>query len=149
MGLIEPAVEGLGYELIDLEYRAGNRGLVRLYIDHADGIGLDDCEEVSREISALMDVTDPLPGQYVLEVSSPGEDRVLRKPTHFADFAGHRVKVELKGQHEGRRRYTGNLVGIENDEVVVDADGELVRLQLGGIAKARLAPLAKPQQRVR
>ncbi|MDH3647857.1 MAG: ribosome maturation factor RimP [Gammaproteobacteria bacterium] len=147
--LIEPAVEGMGYELVELEYRASRRGLVRLYIDSADGIGLDDCEDVSREVSALLDVKDPVPGQYVLEVSSPGENRYLRKPKHFADFAGQRVKLELMTLHEGRRRYTGNLLGIEQDEVLVETDGELVRLKLGVISTARLAPLVKPQQRVK
>lgn len=141
MDLLEPAIEGLGYELVELEHRAGNRGLVRLYIDHPDGIGLDDCEQVSHEVSALLDVSDPLPGKYVLEVSSPGEDRVLRKPQHFAAFTGERIRVELTTEHEGRRRYTGSLVGIEDEEVLVESDGELVRLQLGAIARARLAPL--------
>ena len=144
--LVEPAVESMGYELIDIEYRATNRGLVRLYIDRDGGIGLNDCEAVSREVSALMDVSDPIPGQYVLEVSSPGDDRILRKPKHFSDFAGHRVKIGLTTLHEGRRRIVGNLIGIESDEVIVETDEELVRLKLGNIAKARLAPMAKPQR---
>lgn len=141
--LVEPAVEGLGYELIDLEYRASGRGLVRLYIDKEQGIGLDDCAEVSHEISALLDVADPIPGQYLLEVSSPGEDRILRKPQHFADFAGEQVKIELTAAQAGQRRYKGQLKGIEGDEVLVDTDDEPVRLRLGNIARARLVPTTK------
>ena len=147
--LLEPAVEGLGYELVELEYRSSGSGLVRLYIDGPEGVGLDDCERVSHEISALLDVEDPIPGQYVLEVSSPGANRVLRKPSHFSDFAGSRVKVELKRLHEGRRRFTGQLLGIEDDEVLVQTDEELVRLGFSMIAKARLAPTAPAAQRNR
>lgn len=146
MELIEPAVEAMGYELIDLEFRATGRGLLRVYIDRGDGIGLDDCARVSHEISALLDVADPIPGQYLLEVSSPGDDRILRKPQHFTDFAGHRVKIELTTAQEGRRRFLGNLVGLQGDEVVVDTDEELARLSLGNIATARLAPMTKAKQ---
>lgn len=138
--LIEPAVEALGYELIDLQYRSGGRGLLRLYIDSAQGVGLDDCERVSHEISALLDVEDPIPEQYTLEVSSPGENRILRKPTHFTDFVGNRVKVEMKTLHEGRRRFVGRLVGIEDEVIVIQTDEELVRVPLDGIHSARLAP---------
>ena len=141
--LVEPAVEGLGYELVELEYRSSGNGLVRLYIDSSEGVGLDDCERVSHEISALLDVEDTIPGQYVLEVSSPGANRVLRKTSHFSDFAGKRVKVELKRLHEGRRRFTGKLVGVEDDEVLAQTDEELVRLGFSMIAKARLAPPAQ------
>ena len=147
--LLEPAVEGLGYELVELEYRSSGSGLVRLYIDSPEGVGLDDCERVSHEVSALLDVEDPIPAQYVLEVSSPGANRVLRKPSHFSDFAGRRVKVELKRLHEGRRRFTGQLVGIEDDEILVQTDEELVRLGFSMIAKARLAPKTPAAQRNR
>jgi len=87
--LLEPTVERLGYELADLEVRPGGRnGLVRVFIDGPDGIGLDDCEKVSLAVSALLDVEDPLPGNYNLEVSSPGLDRKLTKVEHFQRFTG-------------------------------------------------------------
>ena len=149
MELLEPVVERLGYELVEIEFRPTGRGLLRLYIDHPDGVGVDDCETVSREVSAIMDVKDPVPGEYVLEVSSPGEGRHLRKPTHFSDFAGSRVRIEMKTLHEGRRRFLGRLEGIEGDEISVQTDEGLVRLPINGIAKARLAPEAKPAKQVR
>ncbi len=109
--LLEPTVTGLGYELVNIEYRSGENGLLRIFIDRPEGIGLGDCEKVSEQISALLDVEDPLPGHYSLEVSSPGTDRVLRTPAHFERFAGERVKVLLKIPRDGRRRYTGTADG--------------------------------------
>ena len=88
--LLEPTVERLGYELIDLELRLGGRqGMVRLFIDKPDGIDLDDCERVSRAVSALLDVEDPVPVNYNLEVSSPGLDRKLTKVEHLQRFVGY------------------------------------------------------------
>lgn len=147
MELLGPAVEGLGYELVDLDYSVGKGARLRLYIDQPDGVGLDDCEKVSHEVSALLDVHDPIPEQYTLEVSSPGENRVLRTPTHFSDYAGNRVKVELKTLHEGRRRYTGRLIGIDGDVIAVETDEGTVRVPLADISKVRLAPDAPTGQR--
>src|ERR1044071_667568 len=111
--LLEPVVEGLGYELVLLEYvpqRGG--GLVRLYIDSLGGITLKDCERVSREVSATLDVEDPIQGNYRLEVSSPGIDRPLVKPEHFERFVGHDVSIRLTAPRAGgRRRYSGQLLG--------------------------------------
>ena len=108
--LLEPTVERLGYELIDLELRLGGRqGMVRLFIDKPDGIDLDDCERVSRAVSALLDVEDPVPGNYNLEVSSPGLDRKLTKVEHFQRFVGETLKVELRFPIAGRRRFRGTL----------------------------------------
>ncbi|MBS0389356.1 MAG: ribosome maturation factor RimP, partial [Proteobacteria bacterium] len=88
IGLVEPLLANLGYELVDLEMSVGHgAGLLRVYIDRAAGVGIEDCEKVSREISALLDVHDPIPGAYRLEVSTPGLDRVLRTPAHFERFA--------------------------------------------------------------
>ena len=93
--LLEPTVEGLGFELADLDVRLGGRnGLVRVFIDKPDGISLEDCEAVSLAVSALLDVEDPVPGHYDLEVSSPGLNRKLTKPQHFERFRGEEVKVE-------------------------------------------------------
>ena len=140
LGLLEPAVTAMGFELADLDAHFGRRGLLRLYIDRPGGVTLDDCQRVSEQIGALLDVEDPLPGSYVLEVSSPGFDRRLRTPAHFARFGGEQVKVELKDAREGRRKFTGRLAGVEDGAVVLEVEGEVVRLPMNDIAVARLAP---------
>jgi ribosome maturation factor RimP len=138
--LIEPLVGRLGYELVDLEYGAGHgRGSLRVFIDAAAGVGLEDCERVSREISALLDVEDPITSAYTLEVSSPGFDRVLRTPAHFGRFVGARVFVELKEPRAGRRRYTGELLAVDEGGIALAVDKERVALTFAEIGKARLA----------
>ena len=139
--LLEPTVERLGYELSDLEVKLGGKGgVVRVFIDSADGIGLDDCETVSLAVSALLDVEDPLPGQYNLEVSSPGLDRKLTKPVHFERFAGETVKVQMRFPIEGRRRFRGKLLSSDDENIVVDVDGESHTLPMATIDTARLVP---------
>ena len=139
--LLEPTVERLGYELADLEVRLGGRnGLVRVFIDRPDGIGLDDCEKVSLAVSALLDVEDPLPGNYSLEVSSPGLDRKLTKVEHFHRFTGETVKVSLRFPKEGRRRFRGKLLSVDDENIVVEVDGESHSLALSMIDTARLVP---------
>lgn len=141
--LLEPEVQALGYELVDVDCRTGGRdGLLRLYIDCEAGVTLDDCERVSRQISAVLDVEDPMPGQYTLEVSSPGLDRVLRTPEHFERFSGAEVKVELHAPLDGRRRFRGLLKGMDGDAAVVTVDGQDWKLPLNMIEKARLVPVA-------
>jgi ribosome maturation factor RimP len=142
--LLEPTVERLGYELIDLEARLGGKGgLVRLYIDKPDGIDLDDCEKVSLAVSALLDVEDPVPGNYNLEVSSPGLDRKLTKVEHFQRFTGETVKVQMRFPIEGRRRFRGTLVSLDEESIVVEVDGESFSLPLKTIDTARLVPAAE------
>ena len=108
--LLAPAVEALGLELLGLEFRPGNgNALLRLYIDapsREGGVTLDDCEAVSREVSALMDVHDPIDSHYTLEVSSPGIDRPLFKPAHFARFVGESAKIALEFPQDGRKRFS-------------------------------------------
>ena len=139
--LLEPAVMRMGYELVDLEVRLGGKGgLVRLFIDKPDGIDLEDCERVSLAVSALLDVEDPVPGNYNLEVSSPGLDRKLTKLEHFQRFAGETVKVQMRFPIDGRRRFRGTLVTSDEDNIVVEVDGESYRLPLKTIDTARLVP---------
>jgi len=139
--LLEPTVARLGYELADLEVRLGGKGgVVRVFIDKLDGIGLDDCEKVSRAVSAILDVEDPVPGNYELEVSSPGLDRKLTKVEHFQRFMGETVKVSLRYPKEGRRRFRGTLVSVDDDNIVVEVDGESHSLALSMIDTARLVP---------
>jgi ribosome maturation factor RimP len=140
--LLEPTIERLGYELVDLEVRlGGGNGLVRVFIDKPAGIDLDDCETVSLAVSALLDVEDPVPGNYNLEVSSPGLDRKLSKPSHFQRFAGETVKVQMRFPIEGRRRFRGTLVSSDDENIVVEVDGESHSLPLKTIDTARLVPV--------
>ena len=139
--LLEPAIERLGYELADLEVRLGGKGgLVRVFIDKPEGIDLDDCETVSRAVSALLDVEDPVPGNYNLEVSSPGLDRKLTKVEHFQRFEGETVNVKMRFPIEGRRRFRGTLVSSDDENIVVEVDGESHSLPLKTIDTARLVP---------
>lgn len=140
IALIEPLVGRLGYELVDLEQSSGRASaVVRLFIDGPAGVGLADCERVSREVSALLDVEDPIPTAYTLEVSSPGFDRVLRTQAHFARFVGARVLVELAAPREGRRRYTGTLLSADETGIALEVDGQRVPMAFAEIGKARLA----------
>lgn len=144
LDLLETEVASLGYELVDLDLRIGGDGLLRLYIDAEDGITLDDCERVSHQVSGLLDVEDPIPGYYTLEVSSPGVNRPLRTRAHYRRFAGERAKIELaRPREDGRRRFTGLLGSVEDDEFALELDGETVRLRFDDVATARLAPRIK------
>ena len=141
VGLVEPLLSGLGYELVDLEC-SGSRGsnLVRIFIDRAAGVGIEDCELISREVSALLDVHDPVPTAYRLEVSTPGFDRVLRTPAHFARFQGAQLEVELVVPRDGRRRYTGRLLQSDAIGLELAVDGAQVALAYPEVFRARLVP---------
>jgi ribosome maturation factor RimP len=139
--LLEPTVERLGYELSDLDVRLGGKGgLLRLTIDKPEGISLDDCEKVSRAVSALLDVEDPVKSEYNLEVSSPGLDRKLTKVQHFQRFKGETLKVTMRFPLEGRRRFRGTLLSSDDKNIVVEVDGESHSLPLSMIDTARLVP---------
>lgn len=141
--MLAPTVESLGYELVDVELRLGGKnGLLRLYIDQPDGIGLSDCETVSRQVSTVLDVEDPIPGHYVLEVSSPGLDRRLTKPEHYRRFLGEDVRIKLRFPVEGRRNFRGALRAANEVTVEVEVDGKLHELPLTNIESARLVPAA-------
>lgn len=139
--LLEPSIERLGYELSDLEVRIGGKsGVIRLFIDHPEGIGIEDCEKVSSAVSALLDVEDPIPDHYDLEVSSPGWNRKLRKIEHFQRFVGETVKVEMRFPIEGRKRFRGTLLSSDDANIVVDVDGVSHTLPMATIDTARLVP---------
>lgn len=141
--LFEPTLGAMGYELVGIEYQGGGRGgLLRLYIDSEQGITVDDCERVSRQVSGILDVEDPIPGQYRLEVSSPGLDRPLFRLEHYARFVGERVKLRLREPRAGRRKFAGVIERVEGGAVVIrreDDPGELV-LEPADIEKANLVP---------
>lgn len=138
--LLEPSVQALGYELVELDAHVIGRGLLRVYIDHKEGITLSDCERVSRQLSAFLDVEDPLPGQYTLEVSSPGLDRRLRTLDHFQKFQNENVAIQLVRLRDGRRKLSGYLRGIKGETILIDIDGEILRLELADIESAQLIP---------
>jgi ribosome maturation factor RimP len=140
-GLLEPVVEGLGYELVEIEWSsAGKRSVLRVYLDRTDGggVGLDDCERASRAIGAAMEADDPIGHEYSLEVSSPGFDRPLRTAAHFARFAGSEARIELVRPLEGRRRFRGRLGAVADGRVTIEVDRKEWQLPLAGICKARL-----------
>lgn len=139
--LLEPGVRALGFELVDIEYaRFGGQNVLRVYIDHPDGITVDHCATVSRQVSAALDVEDPIPEAYVLEVSSPGLDRPLVKRADFERYAGETIKVRMLEAVAGRKNFKGTLVGLEGDAVLVEVDRERYSLPMARIERARLVP---------
>ena len=141
VALLEPEIEQLGYELADIEVNlTTGGGILRLFIDCEAGITLEDCETVSRQVSAVLDVEDPIPGEYNLEVSSPGLNRRLVKEAHFERFAGSKVKVKLKRLVDGRRNYKGRLVGYDEPNVLVKEGKETFAVPLQEIDSARVVP---------
>jgi ribosome maturation factor RimP len=146
MRLLEPPIEALNYELVDVEFaQAGRGGVLRIFIDRRAGdsslgITVDDCANVSHAVSQVLEIQDPIKGHYTLEVSSPGFDRILRTRAHFERFVGERIFAELKLPIEGRRRFVGVLKSIADDTVVVEVDGKAHSLPLERIQKARLRP---------
>lgn len=139
--LLEPTVEALGFELWGLEYLSqGRHTLLRLYIDGEDGVTVDDCAGVSRQVSGILDVEDPISGDYTLEVSSPGLDRLLFKPEHYLAYVGEWIEIRLRAPYEGRRKFKGTLKGIEGDDVVVQADDHEFLLPHSAVDRAQVKP---------
>jgi ribosome maturation factor RimP len=139
--LLHPLVEDLGYEFIGLEYNSNPKhSVLRIYIDQDGGVGIEDCEAVSREVAALLDVKDPIRSQYNLEISSPGLDRPLFTPAHYAEFAGCEAQVTLFAPRDGRRKFKGRLLSADKQGVCLEQDGVEVTLDFDNIAKAKLVP---------
>ena len=142
MRLLEPTVSALGYELLGVEYMAqGKHSRIRLYIDAPAGIGLGDCEKVSHQASGILDVEDPVKGQYSLEVSSPGLDRPLFRLEHFARFVGQRVKLRIHQPRNGQRNFQGRITAVENEAIYIGMeDGDQLVVSMVDIEKAHLIP---------
>ena len=139
--LIEPVVTSMGFELWGIDYLSqGKHSRLVIYIDGPDGITVDDCADVSRQVSGVLDVEDPIPGKYQLEVSSPGMDRPLFTLDQFTRYRGHVVALRLRAPYEGRRKFKGLLAGVENDEVLLQLDGEEYCFPIDGIEQARVVP---------
>lgn len=137
--LIRPVVEGLGCTLWGIEYRPQkNSALLRVFIDNADGVSMDDCSRVSHQLSGVMDVEDPIPVAYTLEVSSPGLERVLFYPEQYLQYIGHLVKVRLKWPVQDQRNYVGLIQGVTEDHLELDHDGKVVEIPFDAIHRTRL-----------
>lgn len=139
--LLEAPVAAAGYELVGLEFiRAGEHSTLRIFIDHENGINVDDCAEVSRQVSAVMDVEDPITVAYNLEVSSPGLERPLFKSAHYEQFLNHEVKIVLKMAMANRRKWQGMIHAIDGDTLHLMVDGQVEEFALSNVAKANLVP---------
>ncbi len=139
--LLQPLVEDLGYEFVGIEYNSNPKhSVLRIYIDKENGVDIKDCESVSRETAALLDVKDPIRSKYDLEVSSPGLDRPLFTPAHYIEFAGYEAKINLFAPQDGRRKFTGPILGADEKNVRIEQDGSEVTLDFNNIAKAKLIP---------
>jgi ribosome maturation factor RimP len=139
--MVQPAVAALGYELWGVEHVAqGRHSVVRVYIDSPGGITVDDCAAVSEQVSSILDVEDPITGEYTLEVSSPGMDRLLFTLAQYVGYVGETMELRLRSAFEGRRRYKGILKGIEGEDVVIQVDDHEFLLPYGAIEKARVQP---------
>jgi ribosome maturation factor RimP len=139
--MLESTVEALGFELWGLEYLSqGRHTLLRLFIDCESGISVDDCALVSQQVSSVLDVEDPISGDYTLEVSSPGMDRLLFKLEQFPAYLGETVELRLRAPFEGRRKFKGTLKGIEGEDVVVQVDDHEYLIPHSAIDKARIQP---------
>ncbi len=137
--LIQPTVESMGYELWGCEYLAqGKHSLLRIYIDKPGGIGVEDCEQVSWQVSALLDVNDPIPGNYSLEVSSPGIPRPLFHSKHYLNYVGLEVQIKLYKPVLAQRKFVGTIVSADEDTLVLMIDKEQQHFLFSNIVKANL-----------
>ena len=137
--LIRPVVEGLGCTLWGIEYRPQkNSALLRVFIDREDGVSMDDCSRVSYQLSGVLDVEDPIPVAYTLEVSSPGLERALFYPEQYRQYIGQQVKVRLKWPVQDQRNYVGLIQGVTEDHLELDHDGTVVEIPFEAIHRTRL-----------
>ncbi|WP_110685804.1 ribosome maturation factor RimP [Salinicola aestuarinus] len=139
--IIEPVVTAMGFELWGLDYLAqGKHSKLMIYIDSPNGITVDDCAGVSRQVSSVLDVEDPISSNYYLEVSSPGLDRPLYTLDHFSRFRGHMVQLKLRSAFDGRRKFQGQLAGVDGDEVLIRIESEEYCFPIESIDQARVIP---------
>jgi ribosome maturation factor RimP len=139
--LIEPIVEGLGYECVGIEYNPHpQHGMLRIYIDSENGILVEDCTKVSHQLSGMLDVEDPIQGEYQLEISSPGADRPFFKLSQFEQFTGSTVMINLFKPVDKRRKIIGLIQAVEGDEVVLLEGEQTINVPFQAMSKARLVP---------
>ncbi|MCW8108217.1 ribosome maturation factor RimP [Alteromonas ponticola] len=139
--MLEPGVEALGFELVGIEFvRAGKHSILRVFIDHENGITVDDCADVSHQASAILDVEDPINTEYNLEVSSPGMDRPLFKEKHYVASIGEVVQLRTRMPVDNRRNFKGKLLACENGNVSIEVDGQQFQLAVANIEKGNVVP---------
>ena len=139
--LIEPVVAAMGFELWGIDHLSqGKNSRLVIYIERESGVSVEDCADISRQVSAVMDVEDPIAGEYRLEVSSPGMARPLYSLDQFARFQGHHVALKLRTAFDGRRKYQGLLVGVEGDEILLQLNGEEYCFPIESIDSAHIVP---------
>ncbi len=137
--ILSPTVNDMGYELWGCEYLSqGKHSLLRIYIDKAEGIGIEDCQAVSKQVSALLDVEDPIPGNYSLEISSPGIPRPLFSSWQYERYIGHAVQIKTFKPVDGKRKWSGTIVSTSENSVILDSNDEHHELLFSNIVKANL-----------
>lgn len=137
--LIEPTVEALGLQLWGIEHiQQGRFSLLRIYIERDEGVTIEHCEQVSRQVSALLDVEDPIAGEYTLEVSSPGMDRPLFSALQFEKYVGSEVKLRLRNPVQGQRKFKGTIVKVDGDKICLQVDGTDLDLVHSDVEKANI-----------
>jgi ribosome maturation factor RimP len=139
-GIIEPSLAAMGYRVVRVVVTSGRRATLQVMAERLDDapMTVDDCAEISRSVSALLDVADPIAGAYTLEISSPGIDRPLVRPEDYERFRGHEARIELGQALAGRKRFRGRLLGTEGGEVCLATEGGEVRLPLATVVRAKL-----------
>ncbi len=141
MQMLESPVQALGFELWGIEFiRAGKHSTLRVYIEHENGISVEDCVEVSHQVSSILDVEDPISTEYNLEVSSPGMDRILFSAEQFARYTGEQVSVMLRMAINNRRKFKGTITAVEGDNLTLTVDGQAETVAFANIQQANLIP---------
>ena len=137
--LIEPMLEDFGFELVEVEYLTmQGRWILRLYIDKEGGVTIDDCVDVSRDLGDIIDVKEIIDHEYVLEVSSPGLNRPLRKEKDFIKMIGSRIKLKMTRDLNGQKNFTGTLKDYNNRIIFLETDGKLIELSFSDVEKSNL-----------
>lgn len=137
--MLKPAAEALGYEFLGIEYIAqGKHSILRIFIDHENGINVDDCASVSHQVSGILEVEDPIASQYTLEVSSPGLDRPLFTLEHFKQFVGNTIEMRCHLGVDGRRKFKGELVAVEGEELILNVDNQDYTVEFSDVDKANV-----------
>ena len=141
VNMSQPVVEGLGYTFWGLEFlNRGSDALLRIYIDKDEGVDVDDCQKVSQQLVGILDVEDPIPGSYQLEVSSPGMDRILFTAEQCQFYRGEKVRVRLVRKYKDRRRFSGTICSATEAELELLEDGEHIAIPMASIETIRLVP---------
>lgn len=139
--LLSPIVEDLGFRFWGLEYQVRKAdALLRIYIDHENGISVDDCAKVSHEVSGILDVEEPITMAYILEVSSPGMDRILFSASQFSEYIGKDVKMKLNQMVDKRRKIKGAIASVDGEQITINSDQEEITIKFDQIMRARINP---------